>query len=148
MNALSDLIADEAHRVGGVSRVLVAGFSQGGALAYWLGLTQRSSRLAGVLALSTFLPRSRAAGIQEAVSKNDDVKGTPVLICHGSNDERVPGGIPAVQATQKTLQAMGLEVRLEIFEGLDHSATQLELEVVLQWMKQQLSTHLPTASNL
>ncbi len=75
------------ERAGGVAaaRIVVAGFSQGGALALHSAL-RYPERLGGVLALSTYLPlRERLA--TEASAANRDV---PVLMCHGRFDPVVP----------------------------------------------------------
>jgi phospholipase/carboxylesterase len=75
------------ERAGGVAaaRIVVAGFSQGGALALHSAL-RYPERLGGVLALSTYLPlRERLAA--EASAANRDV---PVLMCHGRFDPVVP----------------------------------------------------------
>ena len=96
--------------------MVVAGFSQGGALAYRLGLkpaglTEGSEgRLGGLVALSTFLrpqmidPRAGATTVEVA----DVVKATPVLICHGDVDDRIPGGAAGAAQVAETLTSAGM----------------------------------------
>jgi phospholipase/carboxylesterase len=75
------------ERAAGVpaARIVVAGFSQGGALAMHSAL-RFPERLGGLLALSTYLPlRERVAA--DASAANRDL---PVLMCHGRFDPVVP----------------------------------------------------------
>jgi phospholipase/carboxylesterase len=58
---------------------LLAGFSQGGAVAYQAGLTY-PDRLAGIVALSTYFPTEKSIKIDRVQEK------LPILICHGSLD--------------------------------------------------------------
>jgi phospholipase/carboxylesterase len=63
------------------SRIVLAGFSQGGAVALHVGL-RHAAPLAGILALSCYLPlRARLAA-----ELSDANRATPVLMCHGSQD--------------------------------------------------------------
>jgi len=66
-------------------RIVVAGFSQGGAIALHAAL-RHPERLAGVMALSTYLPL-RTTLAAEASKVNRDI---PILMCHGSFDPVLP----------------------------------------------------------
>jgi phospholipase/carboxylesterase len=80
-----ELIGRERAAGGPAARIVVAGFSQGGAVALHSAL-RFPERLAGVLALSTYLPLpQRLAG--EASAAN---RGLPILMCHGRFDPVVP----------------------------------------------------------
>lgn len=80
-----DLIAAEKERGVPAFRIVLAGFSQGGAIALHTGL-RHPERLAGILALSTYLPlRDRLA--DEAADAN---RGLPVFMAHGSLDPMLP----------------------------------------------------------
>ena len=65
--------------------IIIAGFSQGGAVAYHTGLRTKH-KLAGVLALSTYLPFSASAEAEQ----NGVNKSTPILANHGTYDPVVP----------------------------------------------------------
>jgi len=67
------------------SRIVLAGFSQGGAIALQTGL-RYPERLAGILALSSYLPLARSFE-QERAEKNRDV---PIFMAHGRHDELIP----------------------------------------------------------
>jgi len=67
------------------SRIVLAGFSQGGAIALYQGL-QNPQQLAGIIALSSYLPLHNT--IDEIAS--EFVSSTPVFMGHGSQDPIVP----------------------------------------------------------
>lgn len=77
-----DLIKREIERGVDASRILLAGFSQGGAVAYQAALTY-PDRLAGIVALSTYFPTAESIKIDQVQAK------LPILICHGSLDQVV-----------------------------------------------------------
>jgi phospholipase/carboxylesterase len=115
--AIRALIARENARGIPASRIVLAGFSQGGAIAYTTGLTH-AEPLAGIVALSTYIPAAAAL----AAEANPANATTPVFAAHGTQDEVVPLqlGIAArdfVQARQHPLTwhtyPMGHSVCLE-----------------------------------
>ncbi len=78
-----DLIEREIERGVPANKIVLAGFSQGGAVAYEAGLTF-DKKLAGIMALSTYLAS------KDSVSPNTVQATTPVLVQHGSQDPVVP----------------------------------------------------------
>ena len=98
--------------------MVVAGFSQGGALAYHLGLNAAGAsegsggRLGGLVALSTFLRPQlvdpRAASAPATIEVSGAVMSTPVLICHGDADDRIPGGAAGAEQAAETLTSAGM----------------------------------------
>lgn len=130
--SLNLLLRKEEAAVG-ASRVVVAGFSQGGALAYHLALTRSQQPLGGAAALSTFLR-------QESIEQLSEVsKPTPILICHGTVDDRIPGGAEGARQAVNRLRQRGVEdVELKIYEGMGHSATDVELLDILHWFRRVL----------
>jgi phospholipase/carboxylesterase len=83
--AVGGLIAREGERGIAASRIVLAGFSQGGAITLYAG-PRYPLRLAGLMALSTYLP---VAGrlTRERVAAND---GVPVFMAHGVSDTVLP----------------------------------------------------------
>jgi phospholipase/carboxylesterase len=77
----------DRERTAGISthRIVLAGFSQGGAIALQAGV-RYPQPLAGILALSTYLPL-RATLAAEAAAANQAI---PILMCHGREDPIVP----------------------------------------------------------
>ena len=91
-----DLIKREVERGVHPSRILIAGFSQGGAVAYQAALTY-PDRLAGIVALSTYFPTEKSVEVDHVQAK------LPILICHGSLDPVVPEslGLAANEALER-----------------------------------------------
>jgi|SRR5690554_2000899 len=77
------LIEREIERGVSADKIVLAGFSQGGAVAYEAGLTF-DKKLAGIMALSTYLAS------KDSVSPNAVQASTPLLVQHGSQDPVVP----------------------------------------------------------
>jgi phospholipase/carboxylesterase len=82
---ITALIEREAKRGVGAEHIVLAGFSQGGAIALQTGL-RYPHKLAGVMALSTYLPLAESL-LQEAAPAN---KMTPIFMAHGTYDPVVP----------------------------------------------------------
>ncbi len=83
--AIEQLIAAEKARGIAADKIVLAGFSQGGAMALHVGL-RYPEKLAGIMALSTWLPL-RTTLEAEANAAN---RKTPLLMCHGTYDPMVP----------------------------------------------------------
>ncbi len=97
------LIAKEnAHGVP-TSRIVLAGFSQGGAIALHAGL-RHPDRLAGILALSTYLVREDTLEVERTAAN----RATPVFQAHGTEDPMVP--LVAGQMARDRLVELGWHV--------------------------------------
>jgi phospholipase/carboxylesterase len=83
-------------------RIVVGGWSQGGAMAYVVGLSARRPRLAAVIPLGAFLP------LWEGWEPNLELPLPPVAIGHGTNDKSVPVGWARV--ARQLLETAGAEV--------------------------------------
>lgn len=117
---IEQLIEDEIAQGIPPEQILLAGFSQGGAIALQVGLSY-PRRLAGIVALSTFLPTLEQLKT-ELSAANQDI---PVFIAHGILDSVV-----AVEFGKKTsdqLQAWGYPVEWCDFM-MDHSVCKEEVE--------------------
>lgn len=84
-DAIRALVARENARGIPCSRIVLAGFSQGGAIAYTAGLTHPEP-LAGIVALSTYIPAPAALAAQANAAN----AATPVFAAHGTQDDVVP----------------------------------------------------------
>jgi len=101
--AVEELLEREKKRGIPASRLVLAGFSQGGAIALQTAL-RYPERLAGVLALSTYLPQ--AASLQSERSPAN--QGIPIFMAHGSYDDIIP--LRRAEESRKLLEAAGYPV--------------------------------------
>lgn len=117
--ALEALIAREVQRGVAADRIVLAGFSQGCAMVLHTGL-RHPSRLAGIMALSGYLPLAdQLAG--EASSAN---RGVPIFMAHGSADPMVV--LPRAEASRDALLALGYAVQWHTYP-MQHSVHPQEL---------------------
>ncbi|MFN7781461.1 MAG: alpha/beta hydrolase [Lysobacterales bacterium] len=124
------LIARERQRGVDSQRILLAGFSQGGAVALASGLTH-PERLAGIVALSTYLPIAARIEAQRAPIQ----AGLPVFIGHGAVDPIVPQMLGL--AARQRLQAWGHPVDWHSY-GMPHSVCAEEIRDLSGWMERHL----------
>ena len=124
------LIARERQRGVDSQRILLAGFSQGGAVALAAGLTH-PERLAGIVALSTYLPIAARIEAQRAPIQ----AGLPVFIGHGAVDPIVPQMLGL--AARQRLQAWGHPVDWHSY-GMPHSVCAEEIRDLSGWMERHL----------
>lgn len=121
------LIAREGERGIPPERLLLAGFSQGGAITLACGIARRRP-LAGLVALSTYLPMGApAAQAQLAAGANMQ----PVFMAHGVFDPVVPAA--AGEAGAKALQAMGFDVSWRRYP-MQHAVHPEEIADLSGWM--------------
>lgn len=126
------LLARENERGIPAERIVLAGFSQGGAIALHAGL-RHSQRLAGVLALSCYLPLSDTLA-EEAQASNRQV---PVFMAHGRNDPVVPYDYGKRSA--KLLKAQGYPVEWHAYES-EHTVCPEELADIEAWLHTIISS--------
>ncbi|KAG5887846.1 hypothetical protein JTB14_005612 [Gonioctena quinquepunctata] len=113
-------------------RILLGGFSQGGALALYSALTY-PKKLAGVVALSCWLPLNKSF---PAAKQTDD--SLPILQCHGDCDPVVP--YKWGQLTASILKSMLSEVEFKSYTGLMHTSSEEELGDIKQFIAKLLSS--------
>jgi phospholipase/carboxylesterase len=101
--ALEHLIAREVGRGIPANRIVLAGFSQGGAVALQTAL-RHPQRLAGALALSTYLPLAATLAKERAAANG----GLPVFMAHGRFDDMI--GIDRAMRSRDALAALGYPV--------------------------------------
>lgn len=107
-------------------RIVVAGFSQGGMMAYELGLRE-PARFAGVAALSSWLP----APLVEDLPKLPEHENFPVLVVHGTRDDRIE--VERARESREALRPFGVGLTYREFD-MGHEIRQDALKVVLQWL--------------
>ena len=130
----SEIIADliETEHAKGIPhhRIILVGFSQGGAMSLYTGC-RFSERLAGMVCLSGYLlfPEKHMGECSDA---NRD---TPVLICHGTRDDMVP--FSAGQLSCEFLQENGWSVEFEQYL-MFHEVCMSEIQRVGQFFSKVL----------
>lgn len=120
--AVERLIARERDRGIDSSRIVLAGFSQGGAIALQTGL-RHANRLGGIVALSTYLPLEDSLDA-EASSAN---RATPIFMAHGTDDPVVP--VQLAEISRSLLQKRGYEIEWHTWP-MPHSVCGEEIEAV------------------
>lgn len=113
-------------------RIVIAGFSQGGAVALQTAL-RFPQRLAGVMALSTYLPL-REVLPQEASAAN---RGLPILMCHGTADPIVP--LTLGERSRDLLRALNYPVDWHAYP-MQHQVCQQEIDDISQWLQDRLQS--------
>ena len=123
---LEALIERENARGMPSERIVLAGFSQGGAIALYTGL-RHAERLAGIMALSTYLiaPDKLAT---EASAAN---RGVPIFMAHGTADPvvRFEWG----EASKRMLEAAGYPIEWHTYR-MEHSVCLEEVQAIGAWL--------------
>jgi phospholipase/carboxylesterase len=120
-------LEQEAARGIPASRIVLAGFSQGGAVALSAGLRFRE-RLAGLLALSTYLPFPARLEAEKSATNAD----VPILMCHGRMDPVVP--IAMGTEARDVLGAQGYAVEWHEYP-MKHEVCAAELGETAKWLR-------------
>ncbi len=112
-------------------RIIIAGFSQGGAIALQAGL-RHPTRLAGILALSTYLPLRASLAAERSESNQD----TPLLMIHGSHDEIVSAD--RGRSSRDAMVKLGQAVDWREYP-MGHELCMPEVHAISTWLQQVLS---------
>lgn len=113
-------------------RIVLAGFSQGGAIALQAAL-RHPGRLAGVLALSTYLPLRDSLATEQSAANRD----LPVMMCHGTLDPVVP--VLLGERSRDVLAGLGYPVTWRTYP-MQHQVCGEEIADIDAWMKSVLPT--------
>ena len=127
--AIEALIAREISRGIPANKIVLAGFSQGGAIALQTGLRYKQA-LAGILALSTYLP---LAASLEAEASNAN-RNIPIFMVHGEQDTVIP--ITIAENSLKELERLGYKADWREYP-IPHSVSMEEIENIGGWLKQR-----------
>ena len=129
--AITRLIEREISRGSTTDRIVLAGFSQGGAVALQTGL-RHPEKLGGIMALSTYLPLAESFA-DEASAEN---RKTPVFMAHGIDD----GVIPFEMATRSRdiLVEHGYDVEWHQYP-MQHSVSLQEIADIARWLKRVIA---------
>ena len=111
-------------------KIVLAGFSQGGAIALFLG-TRYSKPLAGILALSTYLVCEESLEAESSAAN----RNTPILQIHGSADPMVP--MPRGEAARDRLLEAGYSVDWLNYP-MQHEVCTEEIATIGRWLGARL----------
>jgi phospholipase/carboxylesterase len=128
--AITRLIDREIERGLTASQIVLAGFSQGGAIALHTALREPRS-LAGVLALSTYLP----LGETLAAERNAANAAVPIFMAHGSADPLLP--LALAESSRRTLHGLGYAVDWHVYP-MPHSVCAEEIAAIAAWLAQRV----------
>jgi phospholipase/carboxylesterase len=127
---LADYVAKEQAAGIDPTRIVVAGFSQGGAVALHAGL-RHADPLAGILALSTYLPLASTLALERSVAN----RATPILMCHGLYDPVLPHALGVM--ARDALRALGYTVDWKEYP-MQHQVCLPEIEAIGAWLQLRL----------
>lgn len=126
--AIRDLIQREIEQGVNPENIVIAGFSQGGAVAYQTALTY-PQRLAGLLTLSTYL------AVEDTSNYTAINKDLPIKIDHGTQDPVVP--IVLGQRANETLTNQGYQVAFNTYP-MAHQVCLPQIKAIGQWLNKVL----------
>lgn len=121
------LIAREEARGVAAPRIVLAGFSQGGAMALHTGL-RHPERLAGIMALSCSLPLADDAPAEASAAS----RGVPIFMAHGTADPVVP--LARGARARDVLRQLGYQVDWREY-SMPHAVCAEEVAHIGQWLR-------------
>lgn len=129
--AIEALIAREKARGVPAKRIVIAGFSQGCAMALMTGL-RHAERLAGIVGLSGYLPLASTTAAERHAAN----AATPVFLAHGTRDPMVV--LPRATASRDALLALGQPVAWHDYP-MEHTVSLDEVRDLNAWLLKVLA---------
>ena len=126
------LVAREKQRGSPASRIVLAGFSQGGAMALQTGL-RHPERLAGLIVLSSFLPLADSLAAEVSAANRD----VPIFMAHGTQDPLIP--LARGHASRDRLLELGYRIEWHEYR-MPHSVCGEEIADLSRWLRGVLPT--------
>jgi len=127
---LHELIEAEHKQSIAYNRIILAGFSQGGAVVLYTGLLF-SQKLAGIIALSSYLPLADTIQVERA----DINQSTPIFMGHGMSDSVVP--FQAGIQSRQVLKQLDYPITWNDY-AMDHSICYEEITDIGAWINKTL----------
>jgi phospholipase/carboxylesterase len=125
--AITRLIDREIERAVPAERIVIAGFSQGGAIALHTALRE-PRRLAGVLALSTYLPLAGTL----AGERTQANAAVPIFMAHGTDDPVLP--LALAETSRRALEAEGYAIDWRVYP-MAHTVSMEEIAAIGAWLE-------------
>ena len=123
---VEELVQAEEARGMARSRIVLAGFSQGGVIALHLGL-RSAERFAGIMALSTYVHDHEHIGEEVSFASID----VPILMAHGQMDPMIP--IARAITSRESLTNLGYDVDWRVY-GMGHQVCPEEIADISAWL--------------
>jgi phospholipase/carboxylesterase len=128
---IEGLMAREKARGVPAGSIVLAGFSQGGAMALQTGL-RHPERLAGLLVLSAYLPLATSLPAEASPAS----QGLPIFMGHGSYDDLIP--VARAQRSRDLLLEMGFKVAWHEYP-MAHAVCAEEIRDLASWLRGRLA---------
>ncbi len=130
-DAIAGLVAREVTRGIPAKHIFLAGFSQGGAVAYLTGLSYAAT-LAGIIALSTYIPSpTQAAQLATGASRE-----TPLFIAHGTRDDVV--SLTLGEKARDVVAELGYTFDWQTYP-MGHEVCLPEIQAIGAWINARIS---------
>ncbi|MFN9574712.1 MAG: alpha/beta hydrolase [Betaproteobacteria bacterium] len=129
--AIEALLGREMARGIAPGSIVLAGFSQGGAVTLQVGLRQ-TEPLAGLVVLSSYLPLAA----QAAAERHEGSRSVPIFMAHGTQDPVVP--LARGTAARDQLQQLGYAVEWHEYP-MPHSVCAEEVEAIAAFLRRVLA---------
>ena len=127
------LIADEIKNGIDTERIVLGGFSQGGAMSLMAGITC-PTKLGGIFGLSCYMLLQ--SKVKDMVPSDAPNQKTPIFMGHGDADPLVK--VQWGEATAQKLKDWGYEVDFKTYKGLPHSAAPQEIDDLEEYLKKRI----------
>ena len=132
--AIEQLIAREIERGIAADKVILAGFSQGGAIALQTGLRYREA-LGGIMALSTYLTLEDSLAAEATVAN----ASIPILMAHGTQDPLIP--LSLAMSSRAKMEARGYKIEWREYP-MPHSVCMEEVEDIGVWIQARFKSRI------
>lgn len=129
--AMELLLAREKSRGIAANKIVLAGFSQGGAIALHTGL-RHGERLAGIMALSTYVPLA----VKLAAEAHPANHGVPIFMAHGTHDPMI--AIARARESRDLLLKLGYAPEWREYR-MEHSVCPQEIADIGVWLRRVLA---------
>jgi phospholipase/carboxylesterase len=135
--AIDALIEREISRGVAADKIVLAGFSQGGAIALQCGLRSKH-QLGGIMALSTYLTLADSLGSEKTLANAN----IPILMAHGTRDPVVP--LSLARTSKATLGSHGYQVEWREYP-MQHAVCGEEIDEIAGWLEKRFKSSILVA---
>lgn len=128
---VNQMIAEQVKAGIKTERIVLAGFSQGGAIVLQVAL-RYPEPLAGIIALSTYLPLAGTLAREKSKANS----AIPIFLAHGSVDPVI--AVDLGRQSRALLEKQGYKPEWHEYNGMQHSVSEKEIYDIAEWLEQIL----------